>query len=341
MAKGNPFLGMARGSAGDFTYYRMGGEQVFRARNRHPANPQTSLQLLQRVVMLTVQRAYSILSPLCDHAFQGRPEGTPNQSRFTALNTARFRSRDDIIDLIESYASGKYDVAPTMANFSGKYSMLPEINDYIIAEGTLTPMAAKWSAGFSVLDTGVQFEDIDAITYGEVCDFFGLQRGDQLTFIQLFCDDSTASGTFTDIKFARVILEPSDGDMDGSIFDQYQDSQGVFFIRKETANKSNVGEINFRNSSQGADNRLSFTFGRSTAAEVNGVAQSPAACAVIASRRSGDVWQRSSEILALRPFTVGTGNLQNDHEVDLIGDAMDSFLTAKSSTLYLNQAEEP
>lgn len=340
MAKGNPFLGMARGSAGDFTYYRMGGEQVFRARNRHPANPQTSLQLLQRVVMLTVQRAYSILSPLCDHAFQGRPEGTPNQSRFTALNTARIRGRDDIIDLIESYASGKYDVAPTMANFSGKYSMLPEMNDYIISEGTLSPMAAKWVAGFSVLDSGVDFSGIGDITYQEFCDLFGLQRGDQLTFIQLFCDDSTVSGTFTDIKFARIILEPKSGDMTNVVFDELT-ADTVWIIEETEANPSNVGDIYFRNSSAGAGNRLSFSFSATGAAEVNGVAQSPAACAVIASRRSGDVWQRSSEILALRPFTTGAGNLTYDHNDDLLGDAMDSFLTAKGSTLYLNQAEEP
>lgn len=291
--------------------------------------------------MLTVQRAYSILSPLCDHAFQGRPEGTPNQSRFTALNTARLRGRDDIVDLIESYASGKYDVAPTMANFSGKYSMLPEMNDYIISEGTLSPMAAKWVAGFSLLDTGAGFDYISEITYGEFCEFFGLQRGDQLTFIQLFCDDSTASGTFTDIKFARIILEPSDGDMTNEVFAEVTGSTGVYVVNPEKANKSNVGEVYFRNSSISENARLSFTFSKSSAAEVNGAAQSPAACAVIASRRSGDVWQRSSEILALRPFTTGTGNLQNDHEVDYIGDAMDTFLTAKTSTLYLNQAEEP
>lgn len=337
MAKGNPFLGMARGSAGDFTYYRMNGEQVFRARNRHPANPQTSLQLLQRVIMLTVQRAYSILSPLCDHAFQGRPEGTPNQSRFTALNTARLRGRDDIVDLIESYASGKYDVAPTMANFSGKYSMLPEMNSYIISEGTLAPMGASWLAGHSMIPAraGVTISLSDEMSYQDFIDMLGLMPGDQLTFIQLTTDDSTASGVFNGINFARIVLSPVDGDVSKTIFEE--DGQDVFKVYATRANPANLGDVYFtvQNSGQG----LGFSFISGTTAEVAGQVASPAACAVILSRRSGDVWQRSSEILALRPFTTGTGNLQNDHEVDYIGDAMDSFLTEKNSTLYLNQAE--
>lgn len=339
MAKGNPFLGMARGSAGDFTYYRMNGEQVFRARNRHPSNPQTSLQLLQRVIMLTVQRAYSILSPLCDHAFQGRPEGTPNQSRFTALNTARLRGRDDIVDLIESYASGKYDVAPTMANFSSKYSLLPEMNDYVISEGTLPRVGASWNAGrSSILSKRLEGVVVSAgVTYADFAFSFGLQPGDQLTFIQLTCDDSTASGTFNGINYARVIVSPNDGDMTKTMFEE--DDTGIFIIDEANANPANVGEIFFTNETVGGKLAAGFSFESATAAEASGTAQSPAACAVILSRRSGDVWQRSPEILALRPFTVGTGNLQNDHEVDYIGDAMDSFLTEKSSTLYLNQAE--
>lgn len=341
MAKGNPFLGMARGSAGDFTYYRMGGEQVFRARNRHPANPQTSLQLLQRVIMLTVQRAYSILSPLCDHAFQGRPEGTPNQSRFTALNTARLRGRDDIVDLIESYASGKYDVAPTMANFSGKFSMLPEINDYIISEGTLPQIGAAWNAGRSYFLSKMLEGTVisTTVTYAQFAERCGLQAGDQLTFIQLTCDDSDASGTFNGINYARIIVSPNDGDMTKVMFATADPD--IFEINDDNANPANVGAIYFTNETIGDKPSVGFSFIPEKTAEPAGTAQSPAACAVILSRRSGDIWQRSPEILALRPFTAGTGNLQNDHEVDYIGDAMDSFLTAKSSTLYLNQAEEP
>ena len=48
MAKGNMLLGMSRGSVGDVTFYRSGGSQRARARNRRPANPMTVRQQTQR-----------------------------------------------------------------------------------------------------------------------------------------------------------------------------------------------------------------------------------------------------------------------------------------------------
>lgn len=48
MANGNMLLGMSRGSVGDVTFYRSGGSQRARARNRKPANPMTVRQQTQR-----------------------------------------------------------------------------------------------------------------------------------------------------------------------------------------------------------------------------------------------------------------------------------------------------
>lgn len=48
MAKGNMLLGMSRGSVGDVTFYRSGGSQRARSRNRKPANPMTVRQQTQR-----------------------------------------------------------------------------------------------------------------------------------------------------------------------------------------------------------------------------------------------------------------------------------------------------
>lgn len=71
MSKGNPFLGMARGKVGDVVMYRLNGEQVMRTRNRHPRNPNTNAQIIQRAVMADVQRVYSLGYQLFNHAFQG------------------------------------------------------------------------------------------------------------------------------------------------------------------------------------------------------------------------------------------------------------------------------
>lgn len=337
MAKGNPFLGMARGSAGDFTYYRQNGEQVFRARNRHPSNPQTELQLLQRVVMLTSQRAYSMLQGICDHSFQGRKAGTPNQSRFTELNNAMMRAR--LANAIEAITIGSDEVWQTEANYSSKSSMLPEYMPYVVSEGTIAPLNADWHEGKSYLPVGSSAISPQS-TYAQVAAALGVSIGDQLTFIQMTIDDTDTVGQFNGMKVARVILMPNDGDVDGVMFEETAGS--IMKIKASTANVANDGEIYFDALTIGAgSNGLVFKWRDSGDADQNSVEVAPAAVAVIVSRQVGDVWQRSTQSLVLRPFTVGTGNLTWDHETDYIGDAMESFKKKQAgSTLYLNQAED-
>lgn len=338
MAKGNPFIGMARGSAGDFTFYRSFGEQVFRARNRHPANPQTDLQLLQRVIMLTTQRAYSLLSPLADHSFAGRKPGTMSQARFTELNNAMLRN--GLAQTIEDIITGEDTGWPTMANYNGKSSVFPAMMPFVLSEGTIAPVSYQWHEGFSCLPTGALALTSDT-SYQELVDALGVAPGDQLTFVQLVCDDTKPESYFTGIKFARVILAPGFNismDMDVNIF--ATSANGALIIDPEHANPRNMGSVFFSDHSVGTDlHSLAFSFVDSKAAEASNVADAPAGCAVIVSRQSGDVWQRSNSSIAMRAYTIGTGNLKNDHGTAYLGDAMESFRTSSAgSTRYLNQA---
>lgn len=327
MGKGNLFLGFGRGSVGDITYYRAYGEQVFRGRNRHPANPQTTLQLLQRVVMLTAQHAYSFMSAICDHSFQGRRVGTMSQARFTALNVAKMRQ--GLADAIQEIITGAEPTWYGESNYAAKGSFLPEFMPYIISEGSIGSLTKAWEAGAMVLQLDNSITD--ASTYADFCQFWGLQRGDQLTFVQLTIDDSTVSGQFNGFQFARIILEPSTE----AGWTQPMLTGTGDFKTIANPNPANEGSINF---SFTDSDGLQFTFGQS-ATEPTGVEFSPAAFAVIVSRRVGDVWQRSTESLVLRPYTVGTGNLTYDHAADFLGDAIDSFKIKSGSALYLNQAE--
>ena len=92
MAKGNLFLGFARRSVGDVVFYRQDGEQVSRARNRKPANPNTSKQALQRAVTASVQRLYSLGMRLFNHSFEGKSVGMGNQREFVKRNMAILRA---------------------------------------------------------------------------------------------------------------------------------------------------------------------------------------------------------------------------------------------------------
>lgn len=336
MAKGNPFLGMARGSAGDFTYYRMMGEQVFRARNRHPSNPRTTLQLIQRCVMLTAQRAYSMLSPLCDHSFQGRTPGTMSQARFTILNNGMMR--DALAPVLEDVAHGDETTYGAENNYAGKFSLLPEYMPYIISEGSISPLSVGWNEGIARVN-GLPIQIGATTTYAQLVDALGLQAGDQLTFVFMTIDDTTDSGQFNGIKYARIVLLSKDGDMTKTVF---KVSENAVEIDPANANEANEGSLYFASIGAGgaAGYGMRFSFDDIDDAEASNVDKAPAACAVIVSRRVGDVWQRSTSRLVLRPYTIGTGNLENDHGVDYLGDAVESFRTESDSTRYLNQAEQ-
>lgn len=92
MSKGNLLLGFARGSIGDVTFSRSNGEQVARARNRQPANPNTESQAIQRAVTASVARLYSMGQSIFNHAFQGLKVGAENQQEFMKRNMALLRS---------------------------------------------------------------------------------------------------------------------------------------------------------------------------------------------------------------------------------------------------------
>lgn len=91
MAKGNLFLGFARGSVGDVTLYRSEGEQISRARNRHPYNPRSARQAIQRAVNSSVSRIYAAGQVLFDHSFQGFKPGKENQRQFMKVNNRILR----------------------------------------------------------------------------------------------------------------------------------------------------------------------------------------------------------------------------------------------------------
>lgn len=327
MGKGNLFLGFGRGSVGDITYYRAYGEQVFRGRNRHPANPQTTLQLLQRVVMLTAQHAYSFMSAICDHSFQGRAVGTMSQARFTALNIAKMRQ--GLADAIQEIITGAEPTWYAESNYAAKGSFLPEFMPYIVSEGSIAPLTYMWTEGRMEISTG-SAGLLSTATYADFCNTFGLQRGDQLTFLQLTIDDRDVTGQYNGFQFARIVLEPS---TDAGWTQPMFTGEGSF---KTIANPNVANEGNLLFNLSGDEFQFSFT---GEASEATGAEFSPAAFAVIVSRRVGDVWQRSTNSLVLRPYTIGDGNLTYDHAFDFLGDAIDSFKIKSGSALYLNQAE--
>lgn len=344
MSKGNLFLGMGRGKVGDVVFSRQNGEQVTRVRNRSPRNPQSPLQLLQRVVLKTCASAYSLMQDITDHSFQGLQEGTRNQSRFMALNVQKLRTL-----LADEINSGEAEdiFTSSKTNFSRKGNNLAELNSYIISEGTIARLPYRlFSSGSDtalVLSSIATTVGMDA-TYQQVVDALGLQIGDQLTFLVFAADDSEAAGLngrdgkFVAMSYARVILEPANGDMTEKFLTL---PTGETFPVINQPNEKNDGDLIFQFSTgtpvggSGQTSLLLFDDINITDAG-RGTGLIPAGKAVIASRYNGGVWERSgAEILV----PTAAAAHAYDWDVDTLGDAIQSYLSSTNSSLYLNQSE--
>lgn len=330
MSKGNIFLGFGRGKVGDVVFYRANGEQITRARNKSPKNPQTALQLLQRVVMRTTSSAYSWFAKIADHSFQGFQPGTENQSRFSQLNVARFR---------EYLANEINSADPNVIMSSEKYNFMAKgdfgcvVNEYIISEGSLPVMGAHMVEHSSVV--GPSSASLPAQpTYQQVVDYLGVQKGDQLTFVWILGEENrdVAQKPFlTGLKISRVILEPASSMPMTTPF-----LTAEFEVNQP--NEANEGYIKFsrvqEGSGESAPQKLSFELVEGYSQVALGLYQC-LGCAVILSRRVGNQWFRSSEHISLKSPEVGFNDLRGAY----LGDAVVSYMSDTNSSLYLNQAK--
>lgn len=133
-------MGMGRGKVGEIVFSRQDGEQVFRARNRHPHNPQTNKQLVQRAIMATIMSAYSAGREIFDHSFQGYSVGAGCQRRFLSLNANALRTK----------LGTEWDTAAgeeSLAKVTAPKIQTPIPNEYIISEGSMTQDIFNFSDG--------------------------------------------------------------------------------------------------------------------------------------------------------------------------------------------------
>lgn len=81
-------LGYARGKVGDLVFSRRLGQQVTRAYNPSPKNPQSSKQMEQRTRLSGLVNAYRAMRVILDHSFTNRKEGATSYNEFVSANMA-------------------------------------------------------------------------------------------------------------------------------------------------------------------------------------------------------------------------------------------------------------
>lgn len=334
MAKDNLFLGTARGSVGDVTFSRLNGVQVARVRNRSPRNPQSPAQMVQRIIMSSVGKAYSFMSKICNHSFEGFETGQLSQRKFMEINVGILR--DKVADVL-AYPVEEVVRSSEAYNFSFKNDYSPVLNRYMISAGSLPSLTLYKELDDQQHELGVLpllvLSSVGATpantSYAEVVAALGLQRGDQITFIQV-THDNTLQGHDTDIltgfRYARVILDPAGGDMT------------VPFIAQNainSPNERNEGSFSLIEISAATETRpAGISFVLQDVEHSGSSDRHQAGSAVIVSRQVGGRWLRSTQFI--EPRRASGGSVMNH---STLGLAYETYRLSSSSDLYLNQAD--
>lgn len=300
MSKGNMLLGHARGKVGDLVFSRVNGQQVTRARAAVVKNPQTEPQIIQRIILNTISQAYSRMSTIADHSFEGVAAGQKSMSAFMKKNMSALRQRMTATVNAGGNFEGIQDFAPIGTNNFA-------VNPYIIASGSL-PQVAVISVASA---TGARIAAPAANTYASMIAKYGLQQGDQLTFVTI----SVTSEGDRVFEVSRVIMDPAGGDL------------SVPFIQDNAINDPN-------NRNEGGFVTLSYASDGITFA--NGNASVLAAAVIVSRQKTDGTWQRSNATMVIDSAAVLA--LVDSYTLQA---AIDQFYTDTldlQSDLYLNNA---
>lgn len=328
MAKDNLFLGFARGKIGDVVFSRVNGQQVSRARNRSPKNPQSLPQMLQRVIVSTVGKMYSFTQELSDHSFEGFDGASLNQQQFMKENIAAMR--DALANIIAYPTWDEIETADGSHQcYSVADSYFPVLNTFIISEGTLPTINLYYDETATLQDTvlrqiplsGVSTVPQSPLTYQQVCDALGIDKGDQLTFIWFNAPNGALDYQLKEMSVARVIMEPASGNMTEPF---YVAGTGAV----NDPNERNTGNVTFSVTLPQDSSRCVLNFFLDIA-----TGYSNKACAVIRSKWSNGKWLRSTQkICRVKAGEDWMG------EPSLAEAILSLIPSTSGSELYLNQA---
>lgn len=202
MAKGIAINGQLRGKIGGTVYYRANGEQISRARNFKPNNPQTQSQMMQRLALANASKASKGLREIINHSFEG--------IRYGADSTRHFESKAQLtLRAVTPYRVGSSEYTPYVPLDALGFP----VADYLISTGSLA------SANVSVTrdaETGIisDFKSnlalpegvaLNSITPAQFFELLGVSTDSQLTIIVCEAEESIG-GAGSEIIFNDNIL---------------------------------------------------------------------------------------------------------------------------------------
>lgn len=308
MAKGNLFLGQAKGKVGSVIFSRAFGKQITRTKPTSVANPKTIGQNTQRAILATIAKSAAAMTSLVDHSFANVKYGAESVRHFRKINMGILRNL---------YINTQND-----ANLCAKGgNFVP--NPLKISEGSLPAFVANVSdgeVGF-LQNAAVSLPSGSDVPVSQFLQSFPyLQGGDQITLVKVrkVNDGDLIDGNaLFAITLDRIVFAPNAfDDKDAIIMDA---DEGVISSSMLDLTKTTNPECITRNNETGG-------LGFSTDHEVY-------FAALILSRKVGNVWQRSTQYLEQIEFNDHT---DNDSAIASYG----ATSSLSENTEYLNQAEE-
>lgn len=328
-------LGDARGKVGSLVFSRSNGQQVVRAKAERVKNPQTQAQVLQRIILNTVAQAYSAMSEITDHSFEGIKKGQDSMSYFMRNNINAIRQR--VAEFVND-PTADWDNLHAFTPIGANY-LAP--NTYKIAKGSLpavTTVHQRDTYGSNVpfvaiLGASSAFAGKTAatLTYEDVINALGLQRGDQLTFCSVV---QPSKGQFL-FKFARLILDPTNADgtpavITSPLFTVAEEGGAVTGINLPSARNEGTADVTWSVQTVGTQFGIGFA---------NGGVMQVSATTIVSRQRNDGSWLRSDAYLT----EVTTAAFALVSPVTSLQEAMDDFAEkgfSLGSDWYLNNAQK-
>ena len=181
--------------------------------NRQVKNPKTTAQTLQRILIKVVGIAYAKFKEICSHSFEGLSNGRKCSNRFRSVNLRYLRER---AATLQSSGQSLYQFYQFMPLQSDKWSPFA----VIISLGHLPEV----SVGIDAEGGHKAYVNVPGRTYADFVKAWGLQRGDQVTFVTV----QKRQGKY-EVNYARIVLNPRNADGSGApMSTEIVNSQGEF-----------------------------------------------------------------------------------------------------------------
>ena len=289
------------GSVGKVTFRKgLKGEVIASQKAENVANPKTTPQQEQRMLMKTVITAYSALKNVCSNSFEGVQQGQKSQSEFIRRNLKLLRTD------IDTHAFTKYNVGGVAPN------------QYLISKGNINGVQCIFEdSKFKLANNGISLSLNANNNWGFFKKLYNLKGGESLLIVSIYSNnDDLKTWDVTEQEdlicdMSKYIFAENISDEEKIITDSYTINDNLFASK-------NIGLASF--SSSPADSSIRIT------------TDNPNAhlwmIGIVVSRKVGNKWQHSTS------YMVKAGSvIPAPYKYD---NVLQSY--SPSGTKYLNNA---